>query len=110
MKLKIFIILLACIGIQVQAQTKKDTISKRNIMLNEVRIIDVKAIKGMGYLGETSNHINYSGKKTEVILLDSLDANTAQNNPRQILGRIPGANYPKLKEVDFLLTGLDSED
>jgi Fe(3+) dicitrate transport protein len=106
MKQKILIILLACIGIQVQAQTKKDTVGKRNIMLNEVRITDVKAIKGMGYLGETSNHINYSGKKTEVILLDSLDANTAQNNPRQILGRIPGANYSETEGSGFPSNGV----
>ena len=47
----------------------------------------------MGRLDEIHNGVIYSGKKTEVILLDSLDANTSQNNPRQVLGRIPGTNY-----------------
>lgn len=102
----VLMVIASSIIFQAQAQEKVDSLSKRNITLNEVRVTDVRAIKGMGYLGESSNHINFSGKKTEVILLDSLDANTAQNNPRQVLGRIPGANYSETEGGGFPTNGI----
>lgn len=85
---------------------KSDTTKARPIHLQEVTITDVRAIKGMGYLGEQSGHIIFSGKKSEVILLDSLDANTAQNNPRQVLGRVPGANYSETEGGGFPANGI----
>jgi len=74
--------------------------------LNEVVIKGYKAIKGMGYLNDVHDGVIYSGKKTEVIVLDSLNANTAQNNPRQILGRIPGANYSETEGSGFPSNGI----
>jgi len=74
--------------------------------LNEVVIKGYRAIKGMGYLNDVHDGVIYSGKKTEVILLDSLNANTAQNNPRQILGRIPGANYSETEGSGFPSNGI----
>jgi len=74
--------------------------------LNEVLIKGYKAIKGMGYLNDVHDGVIYSGKKTEVIILDSLNANTAQNNPRQILGRIPGANYSETEGSGFPSNGI----
>lgn len=108
MKIILSITLIIGGAIQAEAQQKNsaDSVKNQQIILKEVRVTDVRAIKGMGYLGETSNHINYSGKKTEVILLDSLDANTAQNNSRQILGRIPGANYSETEGGGFPTNGI----
>ncbi|MBK0383973.1 TonB-dependent receptor plug domain-containing protein [Pedobacter sp. SD-b] len=107
MKQKIPLMMIASLTIaQVQAQEKPDSLRNKKISLKEVIVTDVRAIKGMGYLGESSNHINYSGKKTEVILLDSLDANTAQNNPRQVLGRVPGANYSETEGSGFPTNGI----
>lgn len=74
--------------------------------LNEVVITGVKAITGMGYLAETNDLVIYAGKKTEVLLLDSMDANTAQNNPRQVLGRVPGANYSETEGSGFPSNGI----
>ncbi len=74
--------------------------------LGEVVITGVRAITGMGYLAETNDQVIYSGKKTEVLLLDSLDANTAQNNPRQVLGRVPGANYSETEGSGFPSNGI----
>ncbi|HEY8780095.1 MAG TPA: TonB-dependent receptor [Mucilaginibacter sp.] len=82
--------------------TLRDTINK----LKEVVVKGYKAIKGMGYLNDVHDGVIYSGKKTEVILLDSLNANTAQNNPRQILGRIPGANYSETEGSGFPSNGI----
>lgn len=82
------------------------SLSESAQQLNEVLVTGVRAITGMGYLGETHNGAIYSGKKTEVLLLDSLDANTAQNNPRQVLGRVPGANYSETEGSGFPSNGI----
>ncbi len=74
--------------------------------LEEVVVRGYRAITGMGYLKDVHDGIIYSGKKTEVILLDSINANTAQNNPRQILGRIPGANYSETEGSGFPSNGI----
>lgn len=80
---------------------RRDTVVLREVIVNGVRIIS-----GMSRLEEVHNGVIYSGKKTEVLLLDSLDANTAQNNPRQILGRIPGANYSETQGSGFPSNGI----
>ena len=82
------------------------TLLETSQQLQEVVITGVRAITGMGYLAETNDHAIYSGKKTEVLLLDSLDANTAQNNPRQVLGRVPGANYSETEGSGFPANGI----
>ncbi len=74
-------------------------------VLREVEVSGVKSITGMGYM-EDHGGVIYSGKKTEVLLLDSLDANTAQNNPRQVLGRVPGANYSETEGSGFPSNGI----
>lgn len=81
------------------------SVSKK-INLSEVTITSVKAVKGMGYLDEVSNGIIYSGKKTEVIITDSIDANTALNNPRQVMGRIPGAVFSETQGSGFPSNGV----
>lgn len=87
-------------------QKQQDSAQVNSIKLKEIIITDVKSITGMGYLGAHSGHQIYSGKKTEVILLDSLNANTAQNNPRQVLGRVPGANYSETEGSGFPANGI----
>jgi len=74
--------------------------------LREVVVNGVRTISGMGRLDEIHDGAVYSGKKTEVIILDSLDANAAQNNPRQVLGRIPGANYSETQGSGFPSNGI----
>lgn len=75
-------------------------------LLNEIEVTDIKSITGMGYLGEVHDGVIFAGKKTEVLILDSLDANTAQNNPRQVLGRVPGANYSETEGSGFPSNGI----
>ncbi len=60
----------------------------------------------MGHLNEVHDNIIYSGQKNEVIILDSLDANTAQDNPRQVLGRVPGSNYSETEGNGFPSNGI----
>lgn len=75
-------------------------------VLDKVIVNGVRTISGMGRLDEIHHGAIYSGKKTEVLILDSLDANTAQNNPRQVLGRIPGANYSETAGSGFPSNGI----
>lgn len=92
------------------AHSQTDTVKKATrdtvAVLRTVIVNGVRTISGMGRLDEIHNGVIYSGKKTEVILLDSLDANTAQNNPRQVLGRIPGANYSETQGSGFPSNGI----
>lgn len=74
-------------------------------LLDNVDVSGIRSITGMGFL-DNHNQVIYAGKKTEVILLDSLDANTFQNNPRQVLGRVPGANYSETDGSGFPSNGI----
>ena len=85
-------------------QTPIDT--TKTLHLNEVNIVGVRSLKGLGHLTEEGNCLIYSGKKTEVLLLDSIDANTAQNNPRQLLGRLPGAVFSETEGSGFPSNGI----
>jgi Fe(3+) dicitrate transport protein len=74
--------------------------------LKEFTIMEKTSVNGMGHLSEVHDGIIYSGKKTEVLVLDSIDANTAQNNPREVLGRIPGSNYSETEGGGFPSNGM----
>jgi Fe(3+) dicitrate transport protein len=74
--------------------------------LKQVTVNSTISVNGMGHLAEVHDGVIYSGKKTEVLVLDSIVANTAQNNPREILGRIPGANYSETEGGGFPSNGI----
>jgi len=74
--------------------------------LKEIIVTGYKAINGVGHLLESEDGIIYAGKKTEVIVVDSLDANKAINNTRQILGRIPGLNIVETESSGFTANGI----
>ncbi|MGZ3864471.1 MAG: TonB-dependent receptor family protein [Bacteroidia bacterium] len=98
-KIAIIISLTCCIsGVKSQV---KDTIE-----LNEVRVIHYKAMNGVGRMNDFANEIIYAGKKTEVLQIDSLDANKAINNTRQIIGRIPGLNIIETESGGFTANGI----
>jgi len=77
-----------------------------SIEMNEVVVKSRTSKNGMGHISEVEDGIIYSGKKTEVLQLDSMNANTAQNNPRQVLGRIPGSNYSETEGSGFPSNGI----
>ncbi len=81
---------------------KADTIHT----LKEVTVTGFKTVRGTGHMPEVRNGIIYAGKKNEVILVDSLDANKAINNTRQILGRIPGLNIVETETGGFTANGI----
>ncbi|MEO8760225.1 MAG: TonB-dependent receptor plug domain-containing protein, partial [Bacteroidia bacterium] len=102
-----FKLIIACFllffSLKIISQT--DSLSKTK-NLKEVEVISIQNITGMGHMKEVHDGIIYSGKKNEVVVLDSLDANTAQNNPRQVLGRVPGSNYSETEGAGFPSNGI----
>ena len=60
----------------------------------------------IGHLADVVDGVIYSGKKTEVIVMDSLHANAAQDVERQILGRIPGAHFSETQGAGFPSNGV----
>jgi Fe(3+) dicitrate transport protein len=84
---------------QRQASTKSTT-------LKEVTVTGIKTVRGTGHMPDVKDGIIYAGKKNEVIVVDSLDANKAINNTRQILGRIPGLNIVETESSGFTANGI----
>lgn len=100
MKFKYNLILLFLISfIKLNAQDQPN-------VLKEVYIKGYKTVNGIGHLPDTKDGIIFAGKKTELILIDSLDANKAINNTRQILGRIPGLNIVETESSGFTANGI----
>ena len=79
---------------------------KDSVTLKEVGIKGYRTITGMGHMNEVHDGIIYSGQKNEVLITDSMDANTAQDNPRQVMGRVPGSNYSETEGSGFPSNGI----
>ncbi|MBX6333330.1 MAG: TonB-dependent receptor, partial [Gemmatimonadaceae bacterium] len=60
----------------------------------------------VGALPEVQGTLLYSGKKTEVVRLDSLTINTAQDVTRELLARVPGANISETENAGFPSNGI----
>lgn len=65
-----------------------------------------RALHVIGHLADVESNVIYAAKKTEVILLDSLHVNLAQDVERQILGRIPGAHFSETAGAGFPSNGV----
>ena len=89
-----------------QLSLAQKTDSTKTVKFEEVNVVGVRSLKGLGHLSDEGNCVIYAGKKTEVLLLDSVDANTAQNNPRQLLGRLPGAVFSETEGSGFPSNGI----
>jgi Fe(3+) dicitrate transport protein len=91
---------------QISVSQKKDSLKNKEINLNEIIIVEYKTVNGIGHLPEKKDGIIYAGKKNEIIIIDSLDANKAINNTRQILGRVPGLNIVETEAGGFTANGI----
>ena len=79
---------------------------KDTTKLAEIIVTGFKTVNGIGHLSDSKDGIIYAGKKNEIILVDSLDANKSVNNTRQILGRIPGLNIVETESSGFTANGI----
>ena len=75
-------------------------------VLKEVSVTGYRTVNGVGRFTEIKDGIIYAGKKNEIIVTDSLDANKAINNTRQILGRVPGLNIVETESSGFTANGI----
>lgn len=74
--------------------------------LKTVTVKGYRTVNGVGHMLDVKDGVIYAGKKNEVIVTDSLDANKAINNTRQILGRIPGLNIVETESSGFTANGI----
>ena len=74
--------------------------------LKKVVVVSYANMNGVGHLSEVLPPVINAGKKTEVIIVDSVDANKSINNTRQILGRIPGLNIVESETGGFVANGI----
>jgi len=75
-------------------------------ILSPVVVTAGRPLHVIGHLPDVADGVIYSGKKTEVIEMDSLAANTAQDVERQILGRVPGAHFSETEGAGFPSNGV----
>jgi Fe(3+) dicitrate transport protein len=103
MRIRLMLVFVLFLSIKLHAQ-RKDSI--RTKILQEVQVTGIKTVRGVGHMPAFKDGIIYAGKKSEVIIVDSLDANKAINNTRQILGRIPGLNIVETESSGFTANGI----
>src|SRR5689334_5774769 len=96
--ISIFFLLIGNYSLHAQKGTSK--------IMDSVTVIGYRTVNGVGHLQDVKDGIIYAGKKNEVIIVDSLDANKAINNTRQILGRIPGLNIVETESSGFTANGI----
>lgn len=86
--------------------TATDSTDRSPVHLGRVVITVTRPDNAVGSLPDVQETYLFSGKKTEVIRLDSLHTNTARNIARQILGRIPGASFSETEGSGFPSNGI----
>ena len=74
--------------------------------LDAVRVTARVAPKTVSSLPERHGALLLTGAKTEVILVDSMGANAAQNVARQVLGRVPGLVVAETEGAGFPTNGI----
>lgn len=84
-KINLSIALLLCIAGNAQIQ---DTVKVTH--LNEIIVTDYNSSNRIEYMPAMKDNIIYAGKKTEVIVLDKMNADLSTNNSRQVFGKVPG--------------------
>jgi Fe(3+) dicitrate transport protein len=66
--------------------------SNQVIQIQEVIIKDNQSITGKEYMPVIKDNVIYAGKKTDVILMDKINADLSTNNTRQVFAKVPGIN------------------
>ncbi|MEI7978941.1 MAG: TonB-dependent receptor [Bacteroidota bacterium] len=91
MKIKFLLIAIVLIAINNKVQSQNADTTKTTL-LNELVIKEQKNLGGVERMPEIKDNVIYSGKKSEVILLDKIAADLSINNTRQIFSKVPGIN------------------
>jgi len=94
------------LGVAVSAAVRADAQKTDSVSLNEVEVRGYKTMNGIGHVNDYQGQVIFSGKKNELLSIDSLDANKAVNNTRQIIGRVPGVNIIETEAGGFTANGI----
>jgi Fe(3+) dicitrate transport protein len=70
--------------------TAQEPDSNKVIQFQEVIIKENQSINGKEYMPILKENVIYAGKKTEVILMDKINADLTSNNSRQVFAKVPG--------------------
>ncbi len=89
-------------GLHAQADSARADTARR---LGDIVVVGVPPIGPVGTLPDVRGTFVFSGKKTEVLRLDSLTGNTTQNVMRELLARVPGANVAETEAAGFPSNG-----
>lgn len=89
-----------------RAQDPRPDTTQRATNVGVVVIRANKPLHVIGHLPDVQESVIYAGKKTEVLVMDSLRANVAQDVERQILGRVPGAHFSETEGAGFPSNGV----
>jgi len=77
-----------CLYLSLNVYSQIDT--TKNILLNEIEIKGDKSLGGISRMPMLKDNAIYAGKKTEVILMDKINADLSSNNARQVFNKVPG--------------------
>jgi len=91
---------------QLGAAQQPDSTTTRRQALPSVVVTASRPLHVIGHIAGVQHNVVLTGKKTEVIAMDSLRANVAQDVERQILGRIPGAHFSETEGAGFPSNGV----
>jgi Fe(3+) dicitrate transport protein len=95
------VVLILCL-IPLSPAQRLDSVQK----LRAIIITPAESMNGIGRMKESEAEVIYSGRKSEVLQVDSFDANKALNNTRQIIGRIPGLHIIETEGGGFTANGI----
>jgi len=84
----------------------EDSFSDSTYIMKEVTVTSYKVMDGIGQMKDYARGVIYAGIRNEVLDIDSLDANKAVNNTRQILGRVPGVDITENEMGGFTANGI----
>src|SRR5262249_11968602 len=91
---------------QRSAGQQPDSTATRRGTLPSVVVTASRPLHVIGHMPAVMHNVVLTGKKTEVIVMDSLRANVSQDVERQILGRIPGAHFSETEGAGFPSNGV----
>jgi Fe(3+) dicitrate transport protein len=91
MKVKFILIATILFAINTKGQSQNGDTTKTTL-LNELIIHEQKNIGGIERMPEIKDNVIYAGKKSEVTILDKINADLSINNTRQIFSKVPGLN------------------
>src|SRR5580700_8538153 len=83
--------------LKAQTGKAKDTANQ----IPGVIVNGIYQMNGVERLPDNRDGIIYTGQKNVVLVIDSMNSNTAQSSMREELGRVPGANIAEAQYNGF---------